>query len=151
MSGAPQIDQAFLEPLESALLALETRQVPLLIFAGAKMRRFVDQVSDALGATAMYTSQDDFEAQCRSSFRADDTLLILVDKPLAGKSLEIVYAYLSARDIMGADRSQLAKLGLPALADGHRMMILIDKTVFDRHDASVQSRLAEFCTVIGVR
>ena len=151
MSSTPQIDAAFLEPLESALLALETRQVPLLIFVGAKLRRFVDQVSDALGATAMYASQDDFAAQCRSSFRTDDTLLILVDKPLAGKSLEIVDAYLAARDIMGADNAQLAKLGLPALADGHRLMVIVEKAVFDRHDAAVQSRLADFCRVIAVR
>ena len=151
MNSTPKVDGNFLEPLESAMVALETNQVPLLIFVAANSRRFADQVSGALSAMQTYASQKDFEAHFHASLKASATLLIHIDQPLAGRSLLIVNAYLAARDIMGADNSQLAKLGLPAPSAKHRVMLLVEKTVFERHDASIQSHLAEFCRSIGVR
>jgi len=150
MSKTPEIDSHFLEPLESAMLSLETDVVPLLIFAGAQSRRFVDQVSEALGMTLVYSSQKDFEAQYRSSLKGDDTLLVHIDQPLAGKSLQIVNAYLAAHDVLGKDDSQLAALGLPAPRPGHRTILVTERAVFARHDEAVQRHLADLARVIAV-
>jgi hypothetical protein len=150
MSTGSEIDGSFLGSLESATLALETGTIPLLVFAGANSRRFVSQVSAALGATVIYVSQKDFDAQFRASLKREDTLFLLIDQPLAGQSLDLVNGYLAARDVMGADNAKLAKLGIAAPLKTHRLMLLIEKPVFAKHDRATQHHLAEFCQVIGV-
>jgi hypothetical protein len=150
MTQTPQIDHAFLEPLESALLSLEAGQIPLLIFAGSNSRRFVAQAAAGVGATVVYVSQADFDAQVRASLKQDDTLFVVIDRTLEGKSLDLIYGYLAARDIMGADNSKLEKLRIPPPSDMHRLALLNDKPVFDGHSDAIQRHLAEFCTVIGV-
>jgi hypothetical protein len=150
MNNVPSIDNGFLAPLESAMLGLETGAIPLIVFAGANSRRFVAQVSAALGATAIYASQKDFEAQFRASLKREETLFVMVDQPLGGRALDLVNAYLAARDIMGADNSLLAKLGSSPPLDGHRLTLLVEKAVLARHHVGTQQHLAEFCRVIGV-
>jgi len=150
MSRIPDIDSHFLEPLESAMLSLETDTVPLVIFDGAKSRRFVDQVSEALHTSVVYSSQKDFEAQFKSSLKGEGTLLVLIDQPLAGKTLQIVNGYLAAHDVLGKDNSQLTALGLPVPSDGHRAILVTEKALFARHESGVQRHLADLARVIGV-
>ena len=150
MSKVPEIDSSFLEPLESTMLALETGAVPFIVFAGANSRQFVAQVSAAFGATVIYVSQKDFDAQFRASLKKEDTLFLLIDQPLTAQTRDLVNAYLAARDIMSADNSKLGKLGIAQPAKGHRLTLLIEKTILAKHDMATQHHLAEFCQVIGV-
>ena len=150
MSKTPEIDDSFLAPLESAMLSLETGSIPLMVFAGANSRRFVTQVAAAVGAVVVYVSQKDFDAQFRASLKQEQTLFVTIDQTLAGRSLELLNGYLAARDIMGADNSKLAGLGVAPPAAGHRLVLLIDKPVFANHAMAIQRHLAEYCTVVGV-
>ena len=151
MGEVPEIDQRFLAALESAVIALEIGAIPLIIFADANPRRFIAQVSAALGATVVYVSQKDFGDQFRASMkRGEDTLFVMIDQQLKGKTLQLVNAYLAARDSMGAENTQLQKLSMSVPVDGHRMALFIEKPVFATHDMDVQEHLAEFCNVIGV-
>jgi len=150
MGKDPEIDGSFLAPLESAMLSLETGTVPLLVFAGANSRRFASQVSAAIGATVVYVSQKDFDAQFGASLKKAQTLFVVVDQTLSGRSLDLLTGYLAVRDIMGADNSKLAALGVAPPAAGHRLALLLEKPTLANHAMAIQRQLAEYCTVIGV-
>ena len=146
-----KIDSRFREPFESAALAMETTQIPLLIAQSDNHVRLVDQMSATLGGTVLYSSQPDFVNQALASLRRSDALFVIIDKPLAGKPNDFVRAYLAARDIMGADPSVLKqKFGAnPPHAD-HRLVLAVSRRVFNLHSEPDQRHLAEFCMVIGI-
>jgi len=150
MSKTPEIDSNFLEPLESAMLNLETGNIPLIVFAGGNSRRFAAQVAAAINATVLYVSQKDFEAQFRASLKEEHALFVVIDQTLAGRSLDLLNGYLAARDVMGADNSKLAALGIAPPAAGHQLAILVDKAVLAKHAMAIQQHLTEFCSVTGV-
>jgi hypothetical protein len=146
-----KLDERFLQPVESMARAMEMAEVPLLVMRASDHAAFVDQVVAMLGGTVIYTSQSDFVAQMLASMKSFDHLFALIDTPLTQKTYDLVRAYLAARDIMGADNSQLAAgFNAPPPDAKHRLILVVDRSVFDRHAESEKRALAEFCTVIAV-
>jgi hypothetical protein len=151
MSNDVKLDERFLEPVESMGLALETAQVPLIIASANDLVAFVEQVASLLGGTVVYTSQPDFVEQMLASMRGFDYLFAVIDRPLAQTPKKMIRAYLDARDLISPNRSALADgFGAEAPDPKHRLILLIDRAVFDRHDDDEKRALAERCTVIGL-
>jgi hypothetical protein len=151
MAGNVKIDERFLEPLESMMLAMEMSEVPLLVMQGGDSAVFADQAAAAMGGTVVYTSQPDFVKQTLASITGFDYLWAVIDEPLTGKPYQLIRAYLAARDILGADPSALAG---PFHAAGphpeHRLILFVDRTVFDRQPPAERRELAELCRVIAM-
>ena len=145
------ISAKFIEPLHSLAKCFEMAEVPLLFMARGDQSAFIEEISPAFGTvTLLYSSQSDFGQQLRASLPTFDYLLVVIDQPLAGRTFELVRGYLEIRDIMGADGTRLAQLGMPAPAENHRLALFVDRATFANHDASSQRTLAELCTRIAV-
>jgi hypothetical protein len=152
MSKDVDLDERYLEPLESMMLALETAQVPLIVTSANDVVAFAQQVAPLLGGTVVFTSQPDFAEQMLASMRGFDYLFAVIDKPLAQASKKLVRAYLDARDLLGPSLSALADgFGAKAPDPKHRLILLVDRAVFGRHGDDDKRALAERCTVIGIR
>ena len=151
MAENVKIDDRFLEPFESVGIALETAQIPLLFIRASDQAAFVDQAATALGGTVIFTSQADFVEQMLASMAGFDYLFAVINEPLGSKPFNLIRGYLAARDIMGADLSaQAAQFSADLPHEQHRLILMVDRKVFDRHDHSQQQQLAELCMIIAV-
>jgi len=144
------IDAKLMKPFYSMAKALEMAEVPFLIFTGTNRTLFVDQASALLSATVLYTSQKRFEEHMQASLPNEEYLFVLIDQPLAEDSYRLIHGYLAARDIMGADDSELEALGVEPPAARHRLVLVTDRAVFEGQRPSVQRSLSEMCTPIAV-
>lgn len=144
------IDAKLMQPFYSMAKALEMAEIPFLIFIGTNRTPFVDQASTLLGATVLYTSQKRFEEHMQGSLPNDEYLFVVIDQPLAQDSYRLIHGYLAARDVMGADNSELETLGVQPPAASHRLVLVADRATFDGQDPSVQHALSEMCTRIAV-
>ena len=152
MSNGVKLDERFLQPVESMGIALEVAHIPLIMAAANDQVAFAEQVASLLGGTVVYTSQPDFVEQMLASIIGFDYLFAVIDKPLMQIPKKMIHAYLDARDSMGPILSPLADgFGAEAPHPEHRLILLVDRAVFDRHDDDEQRWLAERCTIIGLR
>jgi hypothetical protein len=143
------IDAKLAGPLYSMTKALSMAETPLLFCSGPDRRLLVEQASAILNATVVYSSQQDFEAQLLASLLNDKYLFVVIDRPLTPVAYRLIHGYLAARDVMGADDSLLAELGVEMTAAGHRLVLLTDRATFASHPATEQRRLLELCTCIA--
>jgi hypothetical protein len=150
MNKAATIDAKLMQPFHSMAKALEMAEVPFLIFIGTNRAPFVEQASALLNATVLYTSQKRFEEQMQASLPDEEYLFVVIDQPLAKDSYGLIHGYLAARDVMGADNSELETLGVEPPAAAHRLVLLTDRAVFEKQHASGQHSLSELCTRIAV-
>lgn len=150
--ASPAIESRFLRTVESMARAMEMAEVPMLIFVGPTLDDYVDQASAALGGTVVYTSQNDFLSQVLASLRQPAHLFVVVDQPLSGRSFELIHACLMARDVMGADPSELSGgFGSPPPHADHRLILLLEQATLLSHSVQHQRVLLELSTRIAVR
>ena len=85
--ASPQIDERFLQPLESMGLALEMKEVPLLILSEKDQWRFVQQITSILGGRGVYSGTADVTEQLLKSIKAPDYFFLrrLITSPSSGK------------------------------------------------------------------
>jgi hypothetical protein len=151
MGQSITISDRFKKPLYSMAKAFEMAEVPLLFMSRGDQAAFIEEISPAFGrVTLVYSSQNDFGQQLRASLPTFDYLLVAIDQPLQGRAFELVRGYLEVRDVMGADGTRLAQLGMPAPDGKHRMALFVDRATFANHDAPSQRTLAELCTRIAI-
>jgi hypothetical protein len=150
MSQAATIEERFKKPLYLVAKCMQMAEIPLLIMRAADHVQFVDSASCLMGGTVVYTSQEDFIDQALASFSKDDYLFAIVDQPLGGQSHRLVHGYLLARDITDPDSSQLEHyFGADAPNEKHRLILVVDQTVFKNHEAVTKRQMQELCTVIA--
>lgn len=150
MNKDEAIAPTLMQPFYSMAKALKMAEIPFLIFTGANRTLFVDQASAVLGATVLYTSQKRFEEQMRGSLPNEEYLFVVVDQPLAQPSYRLIHGYLAARDVLGADNSELETLGVEPPAASHRLVLVADLATFEGQHPSVRHGLSEMCTRIAV-
>jgi hypothetical protein len=144
------IDATLKQPFYLMAKALDMAEIPFLIFTGTRRALFVEQASALLSATVLYTSQKRFEEQMQASLPNEEYLFVLVDQPLAKEAYRLIHCYLAARDVMGADNSELETLSVEPPAARHRLALIADRPDFEAQHASVQRQLSEMCTLIAV-
>ncbi len=151
MGQPPKVDDRFLKPLYLVAKAVKMSEIPLLVMRASDCVVFLDQASQAMGGTVIYASQPQFVDQALASMAEPDYLFVVIDQPLGTEPYRFVHAYLSARDIMGADPSEFAGgFNAEPPHPEHRMILLIDQLVFNRQESRTQRELRELCTVVAV-
>jgi len=150
--ASPQIEQRFLEPLESMILALETKQVPLLVLSEKDQWPFVQQVTSTLGGRGVYSGAADATALLLKSIKGSDYFFLIVEDTLPDKLTEVLRYYLDSRDILEpcSDVILQEKFREQPIHSDHSLIILIDRETLKSQSSYMQNRLREICRVIGV-
>jgi Flp pilus assembly protein TadD len=144
-----KIDERFRRAFYGVAKAAMMAEIPLLVMRASDHAAFIDQAAAVLGGTVVYTSQCDFVKQMLASMTNFDYLFALIDEPLEPTPYKLILAYLAARDIMGADLSALAnQFNAAAPHPQHRLILIVNCEVFDRHDSHALNKLARLCTVV---
>lgn len=150
MSQRISIEERFVRPFYEVTKALQMGEIPLLVMPTGEQLGFVNQLSSAVGGTVVYTTQVDFVEQLLDSMVRSDYFLAIADQPIAGRSYHLVRAYLAARDIEEADSSLLAnEFRADAPHPQHRLILIMDRGVLNRHGSHERQELMKICTMIA--
>lgn len=150
--ASPQIDERFLQPLESMGLALEMKEVPLLILSEKDQWRFVQQITSILGGRGVYSGTADVTEQLLKSIKAPDYFFLMIEDTLPDKLTEVLRYYLDSRDILepSSDAILQQKFRTQPIHSDHRLILLIDRDTLESQSSYMQMRLREICRVIAV-
>jgi hypothetical protein len=140
------------ENLESALLAMETKQVPLLLGPPNLQTGFHDVFADVLNATTLYASAKDVIEQLAHEVSIASYTCLRLDQQAGPRLGALLLRYLDERDILPERRPDTwGEFRDLAIDPDHRLIVISTTEIVSSQPSILSKRLFEVCTKISLR